>query len=80
MERQALRDAVIRFHAEGLAGLVDRPHGRSGRFSARASRQCWCTGSWSGRTRSAGSRRTGRCRTSAALARSGSARPWARPG
>ena len=28
MERQALRDAVIRFNAEGLAGLVDRPHGR----------------------------------------------------
>jgi transposase len=27
MERQALRDAVIRFNAEGLAGLVDRPHG-----------------------------------------------------
>src|SRR4051812_5211325 len=27
MERQALRDAVIRFNAEGLAGLVDRPRG-----------------------------------------------------
>lgn len=26
MERQALRDAVVRFNAEGLAGLVDRPH------------------------------------------------------
>lgn len=25
MERQALRDAVIRYNAEGLAGLVDRP-------------------------------------------------------
>lgn len=29
MERQALRDAVIRYNAEGLAGLHDRP--RSGR-------------------------------------------------
>jgi transposase len=27
IERQSLRDAVIRFNAEGLAGLVDRPHG-----------------------------------------------------
>lgn len=27
MERQALRDAVVRFNAEGLAGLVDRPRG-----------------------------------------------------
>jgi transposase len=25
MERQALRDAVVRYNAEGLAGLVDRP-------------------------------------------------------
>jgi putative transposase len=27
IERQSLRDAVIRFNAEGLSGLVDRPHG-----------------------------------------------------
>jgi len=27
IERQSLRDAVVRFNAEGLAGLVDRPHG-----------------------------------------------------
>lgn len=27
IERQSLRDAVLRFNAEGLAGLVDRPHG-----------------------------------------------------
>lgn len=27
LERQALRDAVVRFNAEGLAGLVDRPRG-----------------------------------------------------
>ena len=27
IERQALRDAVLRFNAEGLAGLVDRPCG-----------------------------------------------------
>ena len=28
MERQALRDAVLRYKAEGLAGLRDRPRGR----------------------------------------------------
>ena len=28
MERQALRDAVARYNAEGLAGLHDRPKGR----------------------------------------------------
>ena len=28
MERQALHDAVVRYNAEGLAGLVDRPKGR----------------------------------------------------
>ena len=34
MERQALRDAVVRYNAEGLAGLYDRPKpGRSERLS-----------------------------------------------
>jgi transposase len=34
MERQALRDAVVRFNAEGLAGLHDRPKpGRPERLS-----------------------------------------------
>lgn len=28
MERQALRDAVVRYNAEGVAGLTDRPKGR----------------------------------------------------
>ena len=28
IERQSLCDAVKRFNAEGLAGLIDRPHGR----------------------------------------------------
>ena len=28
IERQSLRDAVLRSNAEGLAGLVDRPNGR----------------------------------------------------
>lgn len=28
MERQALRDAVLRYNVEGLAGLHDRPKGR----------------------------------------------------
>jgi transposase len=27
IERQSLRDAVLRFNAEGVAGLIDRPHG-----------------------------------------------------
>ena len=31
MERQALRDAVVRYNAEGLAGLYDRP--KPGRLS-----------------------------------------------
>ena len=31
MERQALRDAVLRYNAEGLAGLHDRPKGRQRR-------------------------------------------------
>ena len=35
MERQALRDAVVRYNAEGLAGLHDRPKpGRPERLSA----------------------------------------------
>ena len=29
IERQSLRDAVVRFNAEGLAGLIDRPSGAS---------------------------------------------------
>ena len=34
MERQALRDAVVRYNAEGLAGLYDRPKpGRAQRLS-----------------------------------------------
>ena len=28
IERQSLRDAVVRFNTEGLAGLIDRPGGR----------------------------------------------------
>ncbi len=31
MERQGLRDAVLRYNAEGLAGLYDRPKGRPAR-------------------------------------------------
>src|SRR3712207_9137267 len=35
MERQALRDAVVRYNTEGLAGLYDRPKpGRPPRLSA----------------------------------------------
>ena len=31
MERQALRDAVLRYNAEDVAGLLDRPKGRPSR-------------------------------------------------
>lgn len=33
MDRQALRDAVLRYNAEGLAGLSDRPHSRRSRLT-----------------------------------------------
>ena len=50
MERQALRDAVVRYNAEGLAGLptalarVGQPRLDEGR---RAALRTWC---WPGRT------------------------------
>ena len=34
MERQALRDAVVRYNTEGLDGLYDRPKGRHSRLLA----------------------------------------------
>lgn len=33
MERQALRDAVVRYNAEGLTGLHDRPHRRRSKLT-----------------------------------------------
>jgi transposase len=33
MERQALRDAVVRYNAEGIAGLFDRPRSRRGKLT-----------------------------------------------
>jgi len=33
MERQALRDAVVRYNAEGVTGLSDRPRVRSSRLT-----------------------------------------------
>ncbi len=33
MERQAVRDAVVRYNADGLAGLRDRPHRRRSRLT-----------------------------------------------
>src|SRR5580704_1039475 len=33
MERQALRDAVVRYNAEGLAGLHDRPRKRASKLT-----------------------------------------------
>jgi transposase len=35
MDRQALRDAVVRYNAEGLDGLADRPKGRPPRRLTR---------------------------------------------
>jgi hypothetical protein len=35
MERQALRDAVVRYNAEGVDGLSDRPRTRPSRASKR---------------------------------------------
>ena len=41
MERQALRDAVVRYNAEGLAGLCDRPRrGCGGRGWIRGGGRC----------------------------------------
>ncbi len=39
MERQALRDAVVRYNAEGLAGLRDRPGSRRTVSPARSNSQ-----------------------------------------
>lgn len=36
MERQALRDAVVRYNAEGVAGLFDRPKGHRPAFLTEA--------------------------------------------
>ena len=42
MERQALRDAVVRYNAEGLAGLRDRPKpGRPPALTEPSRRCCW---------------------------------------
>ena len=38
MERQALRDAVVRYNAEGLTGLYDRPKGHRPRRLSSAER------------------------------------------
>ena len=60
IERQALRDAVVRYNAEGSAGLGDRPAGRRPDVSPRASRRCLSTGCCAGPIRSGASRRAGR--------------------
>jgi transposase len=44
MERQALRDAVVRYHAEGLDGLHDRP--KSGRPTGLAPGQQAALQAW----------------------------------
>lgn len=36
MERQALRDAVVRYNAEGVDGLFDRPKGHRGEWLTEA--------------------------------------------
>src|ERR1700687_1665225 len=46
MDRQTLRDWVIRYNAEGFAGRADRPRpGRRAAAAARTARQTgWCAG------------------------------------
>ena len=41
IERQSLCDAVKRFEAEGLAGLVHRPHGRRPERLTEAEQAVW---------------------------------------
>jgi len=42
MERQALRDAITRYNAEGLEGLCDRPKGRPPRKLTAEQEQALC--------------------------------------
>lgn len=80
IERQSLRDAVIRFNAEGLAGLVDRPHGHRTEVLSDGEQAILVHRVLVGPDPDAASRRAGPCRTSAASSRSGSARRCARTG
>jgi hypothetical protein len=50
MERQALRDAVVRYNEEGLAGLSERrrPGPRPRQDEARCATLCWPVRRWSG--------------------------------
>ena len=41
IERQSLCDAVKRFNADGLAGLVDQPHGRRPERLTEAEQADW---------------------------------------
>ena len=41
MERQALRDAVLRYNTEDLAGLRDRPKGRPQRRLTEGRKRHW---------------------------------------
>jgi Winged helix-turn helix len=76
MERQALRDAVVRYNAEGLAGLYDRP--KPGR-PPRLSRRCWQRGCSVAPTRSGMASVLGHVPTCAAGLRSASASRCIRP-
>ncbi len=49
IERQSLRDAVLRFNAEGLAGLLDRPHGHRPEVLSEGEQAMLAPGFWSGR-------------------------------
>jgi hypothetical protein len=53
MERQALRDAVTRYNAEGLSGLHNRPGRHKGASSTRSN---WASYPNAGRPRSRGRR------------------------
>ena len=75
MERQALRDAVTRYNAEGLAGLVDRPG--PGRRPALAEGEMALLAEriFKGPDPRSTACRVGRYRTCAASSKSVSARP-----
>src|SRR5829696_4161497 len=83
IERQALRDAVLRFNAEGLAGWVDRPYGRRPERLTEGEQAVLVNRILRGPDPERGepsswTLRAGPCRTCAASSRSASARAWAR--
>ena len=74
MERQALRDAVVRYNAEGLAGLYDRPKGRPRQRLSEGEEAAFAAVVCAAPTR----RRTASRPGPASICAAGSQRTWAR--